>query len=57
MFVDEGAAGGVDEDDAVFHGGDALVVDEAAGFGIEGAEERDDVGLAEEIVECDLADA
>ena len=55
-LVDVGAAGGVDDDDAVLHLGDALSVDESAAVD-SGSVDGDEVGLGEQLVHLNIGDA
>lgn len=57
LGVDEGAARGVDQDEAVLGAGDRLGVDEMVRLGGERAVQRDDVGAGDEVVALDIGDA
>ena len=52
VFVDQSAAGHIDEDRAAFHLRDGGGIDHAAGLGSERRAEKEDVGLRENFRKC-----
>ncbi len=56
-LVDDAAAGGVDDDDAAPHPAQRVLADQADRLGRARQVDGDDVGLLEELVEADQADA
>ena len=54
LVHDDRASGYVDQDRAVLHFGDGLLVDHAAGLVVDRAVQHDDVGTAEQFVQADL---
>ena len=56
VFIDVGAAGGVDDDDAVLHLGDVVPGDESAAVD-SGSVDGDEVGLAEQFIHFHIGDA
>jgi hypothetical protein len=44
-FIDERSAGGVNDHDAGFHAGDAVIIDHVSSFGGDGEVQGDEIGL------------
>ena len=56
LFVDDPAAGAVDDENALFHFGEGVLVDDAPGFLGHGRVDGDEVGVLQQVVQADEAD-